>query len=251
MQRNIQCNTSSPATSDTVRKFSVHKLSPAQSLFTPGYIFGKLSSSQMNNSRLQYFIQTDLQTRESGTKFTSKRSDNGHEVWGAWETRLEGYGRILYPGISKAKELALDALSNGGAFADFGIGGGGHWMDFFEQASLDPQKVNFFGTALTNTFDPRLNSENIFLCDVARIPEHLNANSLDLALSNFGMHDQELIGIEAALHLLKRGGEAIITAQGHISYDVLIPNITKFCKLIAYSLPTDRSSFWGVHLRKH
>lgn len=217
----------------------VNKQASEQTLFVRGFIFGSRAERGPTFQDLKPIAALDRR----------KKKPNG------WNTAVGKYAELIYsPKVLESK--ILDVIARDGKILDVGLGSGIQWLDFCEKHGLDIQKVNLSATSLTDTFHPILKEygKDVVISDAASLHERFDAGSFDLILSNGSLSRQELSGIENIAHLVKSGGEAIITAKGPMSYEVLIQPLanSNYCELVNYTIPTinDIAPSWSIHIRK-
>lgn len=133
-----------------------------------------------------------------------------------WDTNLDKYA---LHGLSRKKLSFRDYLIQKIAQAskerqilrvlDIGMGSGEQWLDFLKQ-----YKIEFFGTAtLMSRVVPAL-QERVRLCSAGGLYKRFPKDFFDIIVTHWGAHHQEAEAVENAIHLLKPGGEAILTFSG-------------------------------------
>ena len=188
-----------------------------------------------------------------------------------WQTRVEDYAQRLYPPEVFGK-LVASWLQKGENVLDIGIGGGQQWPIFFRNHGLDQSSINFFGTALTQTYDPAL--RNVLLCDASNLQNAFKPSSLQKVLTDYGIYtphrsiNLELLKCEASddsmllnafksiAYVLESGGEAVLTLPGQMPDSVhgVIYGPERAFDIVDNKINSEtgltRPNWWAVHLRK-
>lgn len=157
----------------------------------------------MKKSRLAYLKEGWRKETTPEKRITSP--------WGLWLTPLKLYASNLMPDFEAfLREKVWRNALNGKPFEvlDVGCGTGLQWHEFVQEHK---KLANLSLTALTKKSVHPDFKHLAVSCTAASLYRKFKPNSFDFIVTHYGMHGQELDGIENTLHLLKRGGEAIIS----------------------------------------
>ncbi|VVB66459.1 Uncharacterised protein [Candidatus Gugararchaeum adminiculabundum] len=211
--------------------------------FRRGYIFGEKYLDAFNPPEV--FKGSFMNEQKYGL-------DN---AWGRISTPLEDYSarrRIKFNGSRlKFKDFLLAKIAEAEAkgevlkVLDLGIGTGEQWIEFLKE---NEGRIEFYGTALTmHSFHPELIGK-VTLCSAAELNEIFHEGFFDLVVSHIGIYYQEAEAIENILHVLRPGGEAVITGMTAANPpDLLRPeNHQQFYEIISM----EGNGHWTFHLRK-
>ncbi len=210
--------------------------------FRPGYLFGeKVTKAERRISaarKIRKFIKDE------------KSSKTGKGTWTFSETPLEHYANF---GIGPEKlnfkqylDQKINSKNEKLKVMDVGIGTGAQWLHMKE-------KIELWGSSLSGKVHPEIKN-NVKRATASNLHKHFPANYFDLAVSDFGTHFQEMEAIENILHLLKPGGEAIISGDEISKPEYTKPdmksikNLEKLTEII--SDEGREGGFWMIHLRK-
>ena len=203
-----------------------------------GYIFGRLStpSNTVSVKSLMNYRRTDQSRR-----------------WGYWNTPLSHYCAIKGLDIEIfLEEKAREAKERGRnlRILDVGIGSGEQWRNILERIP----NLKLIGTTLSpKSVAPGLRLK-VVLSTAATLHKKFDPGHFDVVFTNFGLHGMKFTGIENIVHVLKKGGHAIITGDstgqkliGGVDSQVERP---QFYSVIAKMTRTP-SDVWSYHLQKN
>ncbi len=118
-----------------------------------------------------------------------------------WNTPIKKYGEPVVNAESLLEEKKEGQIK----VLDVGIGRGSRWLRLLKR---NPN-IEFHGTSLNENYDPRL--KNVKQIHAGELHDHYDADSFDYVFTRYGIHRQAFRGIENMVHVLKPGGEAVIT----------------------------------------
>ncbi len=199
--------------------------------FHPGYIFNQ---KPMPKKALEAMLATH------------RKTDLEHGWIGYMNTALHYYPT---PGTHYSFEAYLhykvnEAASKGKKLRvlEIGVGTGNQWVNFWH---LHKNNLELLPTSLT-PIDFPIKDIPVTVCHAGELHEHFEEGSIDVAVTNMGTHGQEIAAIEEVVHLLKPGGEALLTS---VSKEMALRGEKAgFYKIVALT-----KNFNGVpclHLRK-
>ncbi|NUN11443.1 class I SAM-dependent methyltransferase [Candidatus Micrarchaeota archaeon] len=162
-------------------------------------MFGKRSFKEKQDDLVKEHVKGDFAT------LNPKNADPDY-VWDNWVTPLTEYAAPITSFENYLTEK-IRASKEKIRVLDIGIGGGSQWKDFVKENDFE-----FWGTALSETFEPSLKGK-VKICRASELHSFFKENYFDVIVSSFGMHDEELVGIENAVYLLKPGREAFFKME--------------------------------------
>lgn len=179
--------------------------------FTPGYIFGdkakKTKEALLENERKKglKFIRPH---KNPILRFLLKPFVSLSEVfrgglhnYSDWDTPIRKYGEPVVDAESLLKKEEGRQIK----VLDVGIGRGSRWLRILKKN----RNIEFHGTSLNKNYDPWL--RNVKEIHAGELHDHYDADNFDYVFTRYGIHRQAFRGIENIVHILKPGGQAVIT----------------------------------------
>lgn len=130
---------------------------------------------------------------------------------------------------------------------DIGIGMGNQWIDFLNSHNLKlGRDIEIHGSGFTRSAAHPVLKNNVKACTADNIHKKFKRNYYNVVVSHYGLHQQQEAGIEDALHVLKPGGDLILSGE------LSMPQVNSREGLKHYEIKhTNDTIFgWGMHLRK-
>ncbi|HLD62517.1 MAG TPA: class I SAM-dependent methyltransferase, partial [Candidatus Norongarragalinales archaeon] len=118
-----------------------------------------------------------------------------------WNTPIKKYGEPVVDAESLLKKEEGRQIK----VLDVGIGRGSRWLRILKKN----RNIEFHGTSLNKNYDPLL--KNVKQIHAGELTDHYDANTFDYVFTHYGIHRQAFRGIENIVHVLKPGGQAVIT----------------------------------------
>ncbi len=223
----------------------------AGNAFKPGNIFPELAGKK-NGEREK--IQVGQIRR-----YVSKEKEGSR--WKQIDTPLKEY--VYFPGKGVPKfnfeEFLLkkiNAAEKRGEklrVLDVGIGTGRQWADFLEKHG---HRFEFVGTVIYKHYiHPKMEAvlragkAKIIPSTAANLHNKFLPNYFDLAVSNFGTHYQEKEALESLVHVLKPGGEAMVSGGSTLQPPTSEKHGDVY-RLITEFRIAKPPNYWRYHLRK-
>ncbi len=137
-----------------------------------------------------------------------------------------------------------DAVAKGGRLKllDVGIGTGVQWVEFLARHP----EIDFFGTACSRGELQEGIRTRVVSCAARDLHDHFSPGFFDLVVTHYGMNCELYEGFENAHHLLRVGGEAVLSGWNYNLPDLADPRYRREFELLAYE-PTLN---WFIHFRK-
>ncbi len=152
--------------------------------------------------------------------------------WLIWNTPLKKYtympgqnmpmcGRPDFRDLLEEKKTIMRAYGEVLRALDLGIGSGAQWLE-----DLRDDGISLSGTTLNaKNIHPELNRE-IIVCDAGSLHKHFPKSSFHVVVSHYGSHLQEIEALWNGLHVLKVGGEMVMSGDNGMDLDA--PLITRY-----------------------
>ena len=141
------------------------------------------------------------------------KKDEGKNWNMAYRTPIKDYAVRI--NLSKILKEKIKRLKPGEKLRvlDVGMGDGSQWGEFL----LDPkirEKIELHATTLKKIgLTPTGLEGRVKTITAALLHRRFQPNYFDVVVSHYGMHRQEFAGVESVHHILKPGGEAILTFE--------------------------------------
>ncbi|MFA6048758.1 MAG: class I SAM-dependent methyltransferase [Candidatus Micrarchaeia archaeon] len=195
-------------------------------------------------------------------RFREAREDKKYVAWTVINTPLKYYAyfpRKNSPPFDFEEYLlkkAGEAQKRGRKLRvlDIGIGTGKQWIDFLKKHE---GKIEFSGTRLhEGIVDPGMlalaKKGKITLKPsfAANVHKKFAPGTFDLIVSCHGTHGQEQEALEGITHLLRPGGEAIVSGEKNALPTSDSASHRKFYEILG-QFPPIWGGEWGYHLRKN
>ncbi len=212
--------------------------------FRRGYLFpelsGKAGIEKARTNRLLLLPHIEKETKGLG--------------WAFKESALQYYSPARRPesGFEEHLRREIEKSERDGRklhVLEIGVGTGRQWAEFLKKHGND---FKFHATALTReflhpSFTALVPKERITLVNAASIYKKFKPGYFDLVLSHMGTHYQEKEALEAILHVLKPGGEAMVTVSEFAKIPVQTGEHAKHYETLDV-LPSETGYFY--HIRK-
>ena len=237
----------SRGTGDSGRVWTYHLRKKTH--FHSGSIFGK--AVEWPISGVKRFFGKGLLRAVRKARYSDQLTDflGGEAGWANWGTDLKRYGKLHRFDFEEFLEQRLEQSARRGQklrVLDVGVGHGGQWEKLLGHPSLELE-----ATSLSKTFVKSLEGK-VKLSTAAKLYRHFTPNSFDLVVSHMGMHGMELSGIENAMHLLKQGGELILTADAPMKkLRLALARAKENYSVVSQNFfTTKKGPIWALHLLK-
>jgi SAM-dependent methyltransferase len=206
--------------------------------FVPGYIFGEFSEIRKKGISPKGNFEYESRA-EFSDLLRDIRTRDRERAWNYIDTPLAKYTRLdsfnlqeylmKHARSATQRKETLDVL-------DVGIGSGKQWTDIMQQPG-----IRVWGSNASHL--PSLLPNHISVVTADKLHKKFNPHSFDFIVTHMGIHFQDRIGIENIVHLLKPGGEAIIT--GDSSFEN-----TKSNKHYTVLKWKKNGRIWTIHIKK-